>query len=122
MIAGYPPFHTGDNNPIRLYEKILACKLQFTHHFTPLSISIVTRLLEPDCTKRLGNLSGGWQDVFDHPWFNEVDWNALWRKELPVPWRPSEKEEHFDRYDEADTSSYGVWTGRSKHGDAFEGF
>jgi protein kinase A len=49
-----------------------------------LSKELVKAFLIPDRTKRLGNMNGGPQDVFDHSWFRGVDWDALERCEIKV--------------------------------------
>ena len=33
MLAGYPPFYTEKNNPIKLYEKILSCDVNYPSFF-----------------------------------------------------------------------------------------
>lgn len=57
-----------------------------------------------DVTKRLGCLRGGAGDVKAHRFFRGLDWEALYRKELPAPWRPVVRSpldtSHFDQYDE----------------------
>jgi protein kinase A len=35
MLAGHPPFYTEDGNPIKLYEKIVACKVRYPPYFEP---------------------------------------------------------------------------------------
>jgi len=35
MLAGHPPFFTEDGNPIKLYEKIIACKVRYPPYFEP---------------------------------------------------------------------------------------
>ncbi|WWC62130.1 uncharacterized protein I303_104721 [Kwoniella dejecticola CBS 10117] len=90
MLAGYPPFFTEDGNPMKLYEK---------------------NLLVGDLTKRYGNLRAGSSDIFAHGWFSEVDWDKLYRREIPAPYVPKIEGEgdasQFDRYQEADVSAYG---------------
>ena len=66
----------------------------------------MTRLLVKDVPKRLGCLRGGAGDIKAHRFFRGMDWDALARKERPVPWRPSLRgaldTSHFDAYDEDD--------------------
>ncbi|CAG8541061.1 4508_t:CDS:2 [Paraglomus occultum] len=83
MLAGYPPFF--DDNPFGIYEKILAGKLQFPHHFDGAARDLIKRLLTADRTKRLGNLRGGSDDVKRHKWFREVDWQGLYDRRVPAP-------------------------------------
>jgi protein kinase X len=54
MLAGYPPFF--DDNPFGIYEKILACKLEWPRTIDPIAKDLVKKLLVADRTKRLGNM------------------------------------------------------------------
>jgi hypothetical protein len=49
-----------------------------------LSRDLIKAFLNPDRSKRLGNMIGGPQDILDHPWFRGVDWEALGRREIRV--------------------------------------
>ncbi|GAA5917391.1 hypothetical protein JCM8208_006472 [Rhodotorula glutinis] len=83
LLAGYPPFFA--DNPLEIYEKILAGRYGVPRHIDPLAKDLIGRLLTDDLTKRLGNLKGGAQDVKNHPWFEGVDWESLARKEIRAP-------------------------------------
>ena len=41
MLAGHPPFFTEDGNPIKLYEKIIACKVRYPPYFEPAAKYVV---------------------------------------------------------------------------------
>ncbi|OCF74469.1 AGC/PKA protein kinase [Kwoniella mangroviensis CBS 8886] len=111
MLAGYPPFFTEDGNPMKLYEKIIAGKVRYPSYFDPLAKELLKNLLVGDLTKRYGNLRAGSSDIFAHGWFAEVDWDKLYRREIPAPYVPKIEGEgdasQFDRYQEADVSAYG---------------
>ncbi|RSH87230.1 camp-dependent protein kinase catalytic subunit [Saitozyma podzolica] len=111
MLAGYPPFFTEDGNPMKLYEKIIAGKVRYPTYFDVLAKELLKNLLVGDLTKRYGNLRAGSSDIFAHPWFAEVDWDKLYRREIPAPYVPKIEGEgdasQFDRYQEADVSEYG---------------
>ncbi|CAK9781154.1 unnamed protein product [Cutaneotrichosporon oleaginosum] len=123
MLAGYPPFFTEDGNPMKLYEKIIAGKVRYPTYFDPLAKELLKNLLIGDLTKRYGNLHAGSGDIFGHGWFAEVDWDKLYRREIPAPYVPKIDGEgdasQFDRYAEADVSSYGK-TGTSQYDHLFE--
>ncbi|GAA5895138.1 hypothetical protein JCM5296_000891 [Sporobolomyces johnsonii] len=125
MLAGYPPFFTEDSNPMRLYEKIIAGKIRYPAYFAPEAKDLLKSLLTNDITKRFGNLANGSRDIFGHVWFQEVDWERLYRKEIPAPYVPKVEGDwdasNFDAYPEVDLSEYGS-TGPDPHGHLFAAF
>ena len=50
---------------------------------------LLKSLLTADLTKRFGNLHRGSKDIFGHMWFAEVDWDRLYRREIPAPSLPT---------------------------------
>jgi serine/threonine protein kinase len=84
MMVGYPPFF--DENQYGIYEKILRGHIHWPKDMDRLSKDIIKAFLNPDRSRRLGNMEGGPQDVLDHPWFRGVDWEALERCEIRVSW------------------------------------
>ena len=126
MLAGYPPFFTDDANPMRLYEKIIAGKVRYPAYFAPEAKDLLKSLLTPDITKRFGNLANGSRDIFGHVWFQEVDWERLYRKEIPAPYVPKVEGDwdasNFDAYPEVDVASEYGQTGSDPHGHLFLSF
>jgi len=109
MLAGYPPFY--DEEPFKLYEKILVGKVKYPTHFDPNAKDLVRKLLSLDITKRYGNLRAGVQDIKKHKWFSDIDWEKLVALEIPAPFIPPSRGEgdtsNFDQYAE-DHEPYGV--------------
>ena len=110
MLAGYPPFYTEDGNPIKLYEKIIAGHVNYPSFFEPGAKDLLQSLLTADLSKRFGNLHRGSRDIFAHMWFAEIDWECLYRKEIPAPYIPNINMDgdasKFERYPENDLSEY----------------
>ena len=96
MITGLPPFY--DNNRNLMYHKILSAPLQKSPYMSLDAFDLCSKLLEREPTKRLGY--GGYEEIQKHPWFKEIDWDALYRKEMEPPYKPSvksaESTEHID--------------------------
>eukprot|EP00922_Rhytidocystis_sp_ex-Travisia-forbesii_P059854 GHVS01088754.1.p1 GENE.GHVS01088754.1~~GHVS01088754.1.p1 ORF type:complete len:286 (-),score=17.74 GHVS01088754.1:260-997(-) len=103
MIVGYPPFY--DDDPMGIYQKILAGKIVFPRFFDRNAKSLVKNLLTPDLSRRFGNLRNGPGDVKQHRWFTGFDWSRLLNRSLPVPFKPSVKgaddTSNFDSYPES---------------------
>merc|ERR1711959_754371 len=97
MIVGYPPFV--DEDPMGIYQKILAGKVYFPKYFDKDAKSLVKHLLTADLSKRYGNLKDGANDVMNSKWFSTYELARLERHELPAPFRPAMK-------DEQDVSNY----------------
>ena len=102
MLAGYPLFY--DDDPMGTYQKILHSKPEFPSHFTRSSRDLIKKLLQPDLTKRFGNLKGAARDIKMHPWFNGIDWTQLVNKTITAPIKPQvagpDDTSQFDNYDD----------------------
>ncbi|KAH6654025.1 kinase-like domain-containing protein, partial [Truncatella angustata] len=111
MLCGYTPFWDS-GSPMKIYENILKGKVKYPQYVHPDAHNLLERLITPDLTKRLGNLYSGPADVKNHPWFAEVTWDRLSRKDIDAPYTPPVKAgagdaSQFDRYPE-ETEKYGV--------------
>jgi len=84
LMHGFPPFSSPDNRT--LFRKILYQDLVVPPHTTPAAKDFLTQILSKDPTKRLG--ANGEAEIKAHPWFQDVDWDALLRKEIPAPMVP----------------------------------
>lgn len=60
-------------------------KLSFPPHIDSVSRDLIRQLLTPDRTRRLGNLSGGSDDVKNHYWFHGVQWDLLSAGKIRAP-------------------------------------
>jgi len=94
---------------------------------SPDAKDIIHRLCQVDPTRRLGNLRGGAQDVKNHPWFRDIDFDKLYRRELVAPLSPTLSgpgdTRNFDYYeDEAVRKSTSEGSVVKKHDHMFAGF
>ncbi|KAA3681207.1 protein kinase A [Paragonimus westermani] len=80
MLAGHPPFYADE--PIQIYEKIVACSYRFTTPFNSDAKDLIRNLLQTDLTRRYGNLKNGTNDIKLHKWFSSVNWLAIFHREL----------------------------------------
>jgi len=87
MLSGWPPFF--DENHKIMNRKILHEPLVFDPKlFSTQAISILKGLLDRNPDKRLGNGPHGTEDIKSHPFFSDVDWNKLYRREIEPPFKP----------------------------------
>ncbi|EFE43093.1 hypothetical protein TRV_02144 [Trichophyton verrucosum HKI 0517] len=111
MLCGFTPFWDS-GSPMKIYENILKCRVKYPPSLVPDAQDLLSRLITPDLTKRLGNLHGGSQDVKNHPWFAEVTWELLAQRRIDAPYIPPVKGGSgdacmFDTYAE-ETEQYGL--------------
>jgi len=91
MTTGLPPFYSENTNI--MYKKILHNKLVFPPNYSELGQSLVRGLLERDPKRRLG---GGPLDAVEiqrHPFFADIDWEKLKRKQYKPPFKPKVESE-----------------------------
>jgi serine/threonine protein kinase len=107
MNAGIDPF--SDEDPMAIYQKILKGKVQFPKNFDKNAKSLVKHLLVADLSKRYGNLKNGANDVKNHRWFSDIDWNQLLAKKIKAPYKPIVKSandtSNFQSYPDSDRLS-----------------
>ncbi|EIE24919.1 kinase-like protein [Coccomyxa subellipsoidea C-169] len=111
MLAGAPPFLAAQaagqpgsrGATLDTYRKIIGGQLNFPAHITLPAKDLIRRLLAADPGTRLGSLSGGAQDIKDHPFFQGLDWDALLRRELPAPIVP-------EVLRDGDASNFGLYS------------
>eukprot|EP00413_Alexandrium_margalefii_P047884 CAMPEP_0204584322 /NCGR_PEP_ID=MMETSP0661-20131031/46272_1 /ASSEMBLY_ACC=CAM_ASM_000606 /TAXON_ID=109239 /ORGANISM="Alexandrium margalefi, Strain AMGDE01CS-322" /LENGTH=324 /DNA_ID=CAMNT_0051593759 /DNA_START=33 /DNA_END=1007 /DNA_ORIENTATION=+ len=104
MIVGYPPFV--DEDPMQIYQKILSGKIVFPKLFNKEAKGLVKKLLTADLGKRYGNLKGGSDDIKQHKWFKDMNWDNLIAKTIPAPFKPVVKSandtSNFDDYPDSE--------------------
>ncbi|KAF2465758.1 Pkinase-domain-containing protein [Lindgomyces ingoldianus] len=124
MLCGFTPFWDG-GSPMKIYENILKGRVKYPSYIHPDAQDLLQKLITPDLTKRLGNLHAGSKDVMNHPWFAEVTWERLQKKDIDAPYVPPVRAgvgdaSQFDKYPE-ETEAYGQ-TGEDPHGHLFPDF
>lgn len=124
MLAGFTPFWDS-GSPLKIYENILKGRVKYPPYIHPDAQDLLSKLITADLTKRLGNLHGGSKDVMTHPWFAEVTWERLIKKDIDAPYVPPVRggagdASQFDKYPE-ETEAYGA-SGDDPHVAKFVGF
>ncbi|EMC98910.1 hypothetical protein BAUCODRAFT_84800 [Baudoinia panamericana UAMH 10762] len=124
MLAGFTPFWDS-GSPLKIYENILKGRVKYPPYIHPDAQDLLSKLITSDLTKRLGNLHGGSKDVMTHPWFAEVTWDRLAKKDIDAPYVPPVRAgvgdaSLFDKYPE-ETEAYGA-AGDDAYGKLFPDF
>jgi serine/threonine protein kinase len=87
MLTGNPPFN-GDT-PTAIYERTLKGRLHFPSGMDRIATDLISGLLTPDVTKRLGCSERGAQSVREHSFFHNVDWNIVLQRGYRPPIIPA---------------------------------
>ena len=96
MIAGIDPFN--DEDPMLIYQKILKGKIKFPSSFPSNAKSLVKHLLVQDLSKRYGNLKNGVNDIKNHLFFKNMNWDKLITQEIEAPFIPNIKDNELKYY------------------------
>ena len=113
LFLGKTPFQA--DYTTKIFQNIVASEknLHFPSGMAPLHVAICKKMLSANPAFRLGNLSGGVDDIIADPFFNDLDWSALIQQEIPAPYIPPVKSasdtSNFDEYEEEAQES--VYTG-----------
>jgi len=83
MLTGAPPFYSQKVKD--LYANIKAAKLKIPKTLSPAASDLISRLLTRNPRERLGSGPLGAKEIQAHPFFADVDWSAVMRRQLRPP-------------------------------------
>ena len=121
LFLGRTPFQA--DYTTKIFQNIVASEknLSFPAGMDPAHVAMVKKLLNANAAFRLGNLSGGVEDIINDPFFTGFNWEALKAGTLKSPYSPPIKSQedasNFDDYEEEATPS--IYTGSQS---IFDGF
>ncbi|KAI3638835.1 hypothetical protein MIR68_003333 [Amoeboaphelidium protococcarum] len=92
MMHGVPPFYADNHHA--MYRKILYSDLVFPDNFSPLAKSLITALLDRDPKTRLGSGPTDGEEIKKHPFFKNINWDNLYKKQMAPPFKPQVDSEH----------------------------
>ena len=115
---------------MKIYHKIVECRLKFpiADKLSDDAESIISGLIQTQPSKRLGCIAGGARSVKEHPWFAEVDWEALYYKKVGAPIIPkvssADDSGNFDDYPNENVQERKDYTDRmrNQYDSAFNSF
>ncbi|XP_056313675.1 ribosomal protein S6 kinase alpha-1 isoform X1 [Danio aesculapii] len=89
MLTGALPFQGKDRK--ETMTMILKAKLGMPQFLSPEAQSLLRNLFKRNPGNRLGAGPDGVEGIKRHSFFTRIDWNKLFRKELPPPFKPAIK-------------------------------
>lgn len=90
LLVGRPPFMSNDTYEI--FEMTLKKKILFPREFDSAAKSLIKKLCKADLSERFGNLHKGVDDIKNHRFYKDIDWEKLVSKKLEPPYIPDSKE------------------------------
>jgi len=105
LLTGWPPFYS-DNTKI-LYRKILTAKIRYPASMSSEAKDLIQRLLDRNPTTRLGSGPTDAKEIKVHPFFKEIDWDRLAKKQVSPPFKPvtTQPSRHRDTDEEIEVGS-----------------
>lgn len=102
MLAGRSPFYHHGTDQVSLFKRIVMVKYSCPSSVNDDAKDLIKQLLVRRQASRLGNLSRGYLDIKEHPWFKTMNWDKLMNYKLQAPWVPTLKNpldaSHFDDF------------------------
>ena len=86
MLIGQSPFSGCDED--ELFWSICNEIPWYPHYLSKEALKCLQSLLEKDVTIRLGSMGSADGDVKYHPFFSEINWERLERREVEPPFKP----------------------------------
>ncbi|KAI9907647.1 hypothetical protein PsorP6_002984 [Peronosclerospora sorghi] len=87
MLAGYTPFYHANRK--RTFQNIVKLPLRFPSGFSEDARALLRGLICRNPAKRLGSGPCGAQEIMDHAFFSDTDWEKLYKRDVAVPFRPT---------------------------------
>lgn len=81
MITGRPPFKA--TNEYLTFQLIMKLEYTFPKNFPPVARDLIEKLLVLDPGDRLGSGENGIENIRNHEWFNDVDFQQIWTMDPP---------------------------------------
>lgn len=107
MLVGKHPFY--HPNQMQMYNNIIYAQPHYPEDLSTNAKSLLVGLMHKVPYKRCG--AGGISEVKAHPFFECIDWDEVYQRKAPVPWKP-------DVEAPTDVSNFDDFFTREKHVDS----
>lgn len=103
MFCGLPPFYNRNWSSYQLFSAIQENEVKFPKglNISDDARDFIEKLLDKDKSTRLGSKSE--DEIFQHPFFKDIDWKNLTEKNIKSPYKPKSKGK-YDFFDKELTS------------------
>ena len=97
MLCGQPPFYSKDKEKLFRNIKYSEPKLDFPF-LSENARDICQKLLDKNPATRLGSGPTDAEEIMAHPWFSCINWNAIYEKQQPAPYKPQLDDEYCTKH------------------------
>eukprot|EP01017_Pseudomicrothorax_dubius_P030675 TRINITY_DN3847_c0_g3_i2.p2 TRINITY_DN3847_c0_g3~~TRINITY_DN3847_c0_g3_i2.p2 ORF type:complete len:554 (+),score=180.33 TRINITY_DN3847_c0_g3_i2:2572-4233(+) len=87
MLVGIPPFYHENQDTMFAYIKQAPVRFPTKVTVAPAAQDLITKLLTKKPEQRLGAQEDA-KEIKSHPWFADIDWGKMYRKETKPPFKP----------------------------------
>lgn len=91
MMTAQSPYHGQDQDDV--YDAILTAEPSYPEYLPSDAVDLIRKLLVRKPEERLGYQKGA-EEIMDQVFFNLIDWEALYKKEVTPPFRPTIKDKN----------------------------
>jgi len=95
LVTGKYPFYEDGIDELQLYKRVCKGSIELDGSMTMEFRILMTSILYPDVSKRLGSGRNGWRDIFATPWFSNdaiIDLARLRKQDVAAPWVPETRD------------------------------
>lgn len=96
MMTGLPPFYSKDRE--KLFQNIKTGNIKYPVYLSKDAISILQAFFTHDPDKRLGSGKDGMSNIKKHPFFKNIDWDAILNKKIRPPFIPRIQSDSDTKY------------------------
>lgn len=89
LLCGYTPFYKDGMTQSDLFRAIVKGSFDMPLHVSDDGKNIIVGLLQRHRSRRLGSLSGGFDDLLYHTWLSLIDHEMLLLKDIKAPILPT---------------------------------
>jgi serum/glucocorticoid-regulated kinase 2 len=96
MLTGLPPFYSKDRD--KLFKNIRSGLIRYPPYLSKDAVSLLQGFFIKDPEKRLGSGPNGLNDIKAHPFFKNLDWDAIFKKKIKPPFIPKISSDFDTKY------------------------
>lgn len=96
MLTGLPPFYSKDRD--KLFKNIRSGLIRYPTYLSKEAINLLQSFFIKDSEKRLGSGINGLNDIKFHPFFKNLDWDAIYKKKIKPPFIPKISNDFDTKY------------------------